>query len=77
MQLLYEYRNIFCFLSITNIIMNETLLQTKQTCLKKTQKAIKISPNPAFSKRGTLNYPPFGKGGARGDFKVKIGYKLI
>jgi hypothetical protein len=39
----------------------------KHLCLKKTQKRIKISPNPSFSKRGTSNiFPPLAKGGEGG-----------
>ncbi len=38
----------------------------KHTCLKKTQKAIKISPNPSFPKREISNIPPLAKGGEGG-----------
>ena len=38
----------------------------KQTCPKKTQKFIKISPNPSFPKRGIMDVPPFSKGGRGG-----------
>ncbi len=37
----------------------------KQSCLEKTQKGIKISPNPSFSKRGTV-IAPLAKGGKGG-----------
>jgi hypothetical protein len=41
----------------------------KHSCLKKTQKRIKISPNPSFSKRGTSNiFPPFLKRGTSNIF---------